>query len=311
MIKTQGIHHISSMVGNAQQNVDFYASLLAYRLIKKTLNYENKDMYHLYYGNYEASTGLVTTFPMNHSRKGIVGNGQLGVASFGIRPKSFDFWTRRLADFGIDTEEYMRFNKRRLAFKDLDGLKLELIETTKGPKNTWEFNGVKESHAIIGIESSILYSKKPAETLNLLTNILGYSIEDEDDVNYSLKIHDELGGLLELAKDYPTRGVPVVGTVHHIALAVKDDEINEWKVMLEENGYKPTELIDRKYFKSIYFRETGGILVELATQGPGMLVDEDLETLGEEFIIPEHFRNEKLASLDPITVREIDSSDLK
>lgn len=306
MIKTQGIHHISSMVGGAQQDVDFYASLLAYRLVKKTLNYEDKNMYHLYYGNREANTGLVTTFPMNHSRKGQVGNGQLGVASFGIRPENFDFWKKRLAAFGIETEDYTRFNKRRLAFEDLDGLKLELIETEKGPKNTWPFNGVEEEQAIIGIESSILYSKKPDETLNLLSNILGYSIEDEDDTNYLLKVHDELGGLIELAKDYPTRGIPGVGTVHHIALAVNDDEIDEWKVKLEENGYNPTEVINRKYFRSLYFKETGGIMIELATKGPGLLVDEDLETLGEDFIIPEHFENEELATLEPIEVREID-----
>lgn len=306
MIKTQGIHHISSMVGDAQQDVDFYASLLAYRLVKKTLNYEDKNMYHLYYGNREANTGLVTTFPMNHSRKGVVGNGQLGVASFGIRPESFGFWKKRLASFGIKTTDYTRFNQRRLAFEDPDGLKLELVETTKGPKNTWTFNGVEENNAIIGIESLLLYSKKPDETLSLLTNIFGYSLEDEDERNYLLKSHDELGGSLELAKNHPTRGVPGVGTVHHIALAVKDDEIDEWKVKLEKNGYKPTEVINRKYFRSLYFKETGGILIELATKGPGVLVDEDLETLGEKFIVPEHFKNEDLADLEPITVREID-----
>lgn len=306
MIKTQGIHHISSMVGGAQQDVDFYASLLAYRLVKKTLNYEDKNMYHLYYGNREANTGLVTTFPMNHSRKGEVGNGQLGVAGFGIRPENFEFWKKRLAAFGIEAEDYTRFTKRRLAFEDLDGLKLELIETEKGPKNTWAFNGVGEDQAIIGIESSMLYSKKPEETLNLLTNILGYSVEDEDDENYLLKINDELGGLLELAKDYPVRGIPGVGTVHHIALAVNDSDIDDWKVKLEEHGYNPTEVINRKYFRSLYFKETGGILIELATKGPGVLVDEDLETLGEEFIIPDHFKNENLTTLEPIEVREID-----
>lgn len=305
MIKTQGIHHISSMVGDAQQDVDFYASLLAYRLVKKTLNYEDKNMYHLYYGNREANTGLVTTFPMNHSRKGVVGKGQLGVASFGIHPESFEFWKKRLAAFGIEIEESTRFNKRRLAFEDTDGLKLELVETTKGPKNTWAFNGVEEKTAIIGIESLLLYSKKPTETLNLLTNILGYSIEDEDSDNYLLKIHDNLGGSLELAKDHPTRGIPGIGTVHHIALAVNDDEIDEWKEKLEENGYNPTDVINRKYFRSLYFKETGGILIELATKGPGVLVDEDLETLGEKFIVPEHFKNENLADLEPIIVREI------
>lgn len=305
MIKTQGIHHISSMVGDAQQDVDFYASLLAYRLVKKTLNYEDKNMYHLYYGNREATTGLVTTFPMNHSHQGVVGNGQLGVASFGVRPESIDFWKERFAAFGITAEEYTRFNKRRVAFEDPDGLKLELIETTKGPQNTWVFNGVDEEHAIIGIERLILYSKKPTETLNLLTNILGYALSDEDETNYSLTIHNELGGALELAKDYPTRGVPGVGTVHHIALAVKDEEIYEWKEKLEKHGYRPTEVINRKYFKSLYFKETGGLLIELATKGPGVLVDEDLETLGESFIIPEHFKDENLAELALITVREI------
>lgn len=305
MIKTQGIHHISSMVGDAQQDVDFYASLLAYRLVKKTLNYEDKSMYHLYYGNREANTGLITTFPMNHSRKGIVGNGQLGVASFGIRPESFEFWKERLASFGVKTVEYTRFNKKRLAFEDPDGLKLELIETTKGPKNTWTFNGVDEDNTIIGIENLLLYSKKPKETLNLLTTILGYSLEDEDSDNYLLNVHDKLGGTLELAKDHPRRGIPGIGTVHHIALAVNDDEIDEWKLKLEENGYKPTEVINRKYFRSLYFKETGGILIELVTKGPGMLVDEDLETVGDKFIIPEHFKNENLADLEPVTVREI------
>lgn len=305
IMKTQGIHHISSMVGDAQKDVDFYAAVLAYRLVKKTLNYEDKNMYHLYYGNHVANTGLVTTFPMNHSRKGKVGTGQLGVASFGIRPGSFKFWKERLTSFEINTEDYIRFNKKRLAFEDPDGLKLELIETTKGPKNTWEFNGVEEEHALIGIESSILYSKKPTETLNLLTNILGYTVINEDNENYLLQINNDLGGLLELAKVHSTRGIPGVGTVHHIALTVNDVEIDKWKVKLEEKGYRPTEVINRKYFRSLYFRESGGILIELATKGPGVLVDEDLDSLGESFIIPEHFKNERLSELNPIEVREI------
>lgn len=304
-MKVQGIHHISSMVGNAQKDVDFYASLLAYRLVKKTLNYEDKNMYHLYYGNGEANTGLVTTFPMNDSRKGQVGTGQLGVASFGIRPGSFKFWKERLTSFGIYPTDYRRFNKRRLAFKDPDGLNLELIETNKGPKNTWKFNGVTKEHALIGIERSLLYSKKPTETLILLNKILGYTVMDEDSDNYLLKINNNLGGSLELAKDHPIRGIPGVGTVHHLALTVHDETIDKWKVKLEEKGYRPTEVKDRKYFRSLYFRESGGILIELATQGPGVLVDEDLDRLGERFIIPEHFKNEEFSGLDPIKVREI------
>lgn len=293
------------MVGDAQKNVDFYAGVLAYRLVKKTLNHSDKNMYHLYFGNGEASTAFVTTFPMNHSKKGVVGSGQLGVASFGIRPASFDFWKKRLEYFGIETVEYIRFNKRRLAFKDLDGLELELIETNKGPKNTWEFNGVEEDNAIIGIDRSMIYSKKPDETLNLLTKLLGYSVIDEDAESYLLKTHNNLGGLLELTKKAPRRGIPGIGTVHHIALSVNNDEIDDWKVKLEEQGYRPTEVIDRKYFKSLYFREEGRVLIELATKGPGILIDEDLEKLGEELIIPDHYKNGKLPTIEPVAVREV------
>ncbi len=305
MIQTQGIHHISSMVGDAQENIDFYAGVLAYRLVKKTLNYEDKTMYHLYYGNNEGNTGLVTTFPMKHLKKGEVGSGQMGIASFGIRAASFDFWQERLDKFGLLTNEYSRFNTRRLTFRDLDGLKLEFIETDKGPKNTWAFNGVKEEQAIIGIERSILYSKKPEKTLHLLTNILGYELVDEDEEMYLLQVHNGFGGFLELVKEAPSRGIPGVGTVHHIALAVKNDEIEAWKLKLEEHGYRPTNVKNRKYFKSLYFREAGGILFELATEGPGILVDEDLETLGEAMIIPEHFREEVLTDLEELTVREV------
>lgn len=310
-MKTQGIHHISSMVGDAQKDVDFYASLLAYRLVKKTLNHEDKNMYHLYYGNREANTGIVTTFPMNHSRKGQVGNGQLGIASFGIRSESFDFWKDRLTSFGIEFEESTRFNKKRISFEDPDGLQLEFIETKKGPKNTWTFNGVGEEHAIIGIESSVLYSKKPEETLQLLTDILGYSVIDENNKNYLLKIHDEFGGLLELAKNYPIRGIPGVGTVHHLSLAVNNDDIDEWKEKLINHGYRPTKVINRGCFQSLYFTDNGGILIELATKGPGLVVDEDLEQLGEKFIIPDHLKKEEIGNLESIVVRELDPNEWK
>lgn len=305
MMKTQGIHHISSMVGDAQKNVDFYASVLAFRMVKKTLNYNDKNSYHFFYGNQDGSSGLITTFPMNFTQQGMVGSGQLGVAGFGIRPVSFDFWKKRLEAFGIETVEYTRFNRRRLAFDDLDGLELELIETEKGPKNEWEFNGVDEKDAIIGIESSILYSRKPEETLNLLINIMGYELIDEDKDHYLLEIHENLAGILELAKRAPTRGIPGVGTVHHIAFKVNNDEIGEWKEKLEEEGYRPTEVKDRNYFKSIYFRETGGILLEFSTEGPGMLIDKEDENLGNKLIIPPHFRNEELPDLPVVSVREV------
>lgn len=305
MLKTQGLHHISSMVGDAQQNVDFYASILAYRMVKKTLNYDNKNMYHLYYGNHNASSGLITTFPMNFTHQGMAGNGQVRTASFGLRPENFDFWKERLTSFGIETEDYTRFNRRRLKFDDPDGLELELIETQKGPLSEWVYNGVNKNEALIGLESVLLYSRKTEETLHLLTEIMGYKIVDENSHFYLLKIHDELGGILELAKESLRRGIPGVGTVHHVAFAVADDEIDKWKVKLEKQGFRPTEVKNRNYFKSLYFREKGGILFELATTGPGLLIDENQERLGQKLIIPPHFRGEEQADLPEIKVRPV------
>ena len=304
-MKTEGIHHISSMVGHAQKNIDFYAGVLGYRLVKKTLNYDDKSMYHLYYGNETANSGLVTTFPMLDSEEGKVGGDQVGVACYGIRPESLDFWKERLQTFNIESLEYTRFGKKRLSFKDLDGLEIELISTDQGPENTWEFNGIDSNNALIGIERALIYSNQPEKTLELLTKTLGYTKVDEDEDNYLLEVNDGFGGKLELGRKAQERGKMGVGTVHHIAFAVKNEDIDAWKTKLEDDGYQPTEVKNRKYFKSLYFREAGGILIELATQGPGMSVDEDLVNLGQEFIIPEHFKKDNHDNLMPLFVREV------
>ena len=304
-MKTKGIHHISSVAGHAQRSIDFNAGVLGYRLVKQTLNYDDKEMYHLYFGNREANSGLITTFPMNNSACGKVGGGQVAASIYAIRPDSINFWKNRLQSFGIDTTENIRFNQKRLVFKDPEGLTMELVEQDKGPLNTWEFNGVKGQDTITGIESALIYSRNPEKTLNLFTEVLGYSLADEDNDHYLLKVHDELGGFLELAKKPSDRGLNGIGTVHHIAFAVGDNEIDNWKIKLEENAYRPTEVKDRKYFRSIYFREKGGLLIELATKSPGMTVDEKLGDLGSSLIIPEDFKNENHDDLMPLFVREV------
>lgn len=306
MIKTHGIHHISSIVGHAQRNIDFYAGVLGYRLVKQTLNYDDSETYHLYYGNKDASTGLVTTFPWNDAQEGELGGGQVSVASYGIRPENFEFWKERLNKFGISNFEYTKFNKKRLGFKDMDGLQLELIETQAGPKNPWEFNGVDSDHAIIGIENATLSSTNPEKTLEVLTNFLGYTLMDQDEETYLLHIHDGLGGILELSKQPDSYGSMGVGVVHHIALAIKDDEIDAWLEKLKEGGFNSSGIKNRKYFRSLYFREPGGILIELATEGPGMGVDEDIEHLGETLMIPAHFTENDYSNIMPIFVREVD-----
>lgn len=305
-MKINGIHHISSVVASPQKDIDFYASLLALRMVKKTVNYEDKDIYHFFYGNHAASTGLITTFPMEFTQQGIVGNRQTGRASLGIPKEAFDFWKKRLESFGIESEEIERFNRRRLHFDDPDGLELDLVETDKGGQNLWEYNGVDKEHAIIGLKSAVLYSNKADETLDLLTNIMGYELVDETKSHYLLKVNDAFGGSIELAKNTPQRGIPGVGTVHHLAFTVKEEEIGKWKETLEAEGYHPTEIKDRDSFQSIYFLEKGGILFEFATDKPGMKIGSMDKDLGEKLLIPAHFKGESFAELPEVHVREID-----
>lgn len=309
MLKTKGIHHISSIVGHAQRNVDFYAGVLGLRLVKKTLNYDDKNHYHLYYGNKNGSNGLVTTFPMNNSISGRIGDGQVGYASYTVPKGSLQFWKDRLNDFNIKSFEYIRFDLRRLRFQDLDGLEIELIESDLKDDNRWSFNGVKDSQAFDGIHGAALFSKRPNSTLKVLTDILGYKITEQNDEYYQLKTNESESRFIELSKNSQGHGQVAVGTVHHIAFEVENEEIVEWRKLLIENGYRPTEIKDRNYFKSIYFREPGGILFELATKGPGLLIDESIDNLGEKFIIPKHFTNnqqEIIERMQPVQVRMID-----
>ncbi|AMC94368.1 hypothetical protein AOC36_10410 [Erysipelothrix larvae] len=310
MVKTYGIHHVSSVVGHAQKDIDFNAGVLGTRLVKKTLNFDHKENYHLYYGNHDGSSGLITTFPQVDTTQGRVGTGQVGFVTYGVRPDSFTFWKHRFKHFHIPHYEYTRFGSRRLAFEDPTGLELELIETKSGPDNRWSFNGVAPPNNLIGIHSATLFSRFPLLTESLLVDCLGYEKIDEDDEISRYKIHDDLGGLLEIKKKLGNAGTSGVGVVHHIAFKILEEDLEDWVKILQEKGYRPTEIKDRKYFKSIYFREKGGILIELATMGPGVLVDESLETLGTTFKIPPQFEHSfdlASVSLMPLEVKSIDA----
>lgn len=308
MLKTTGIHHISSIVGHAQRNVDFYASILGLRLVKKTLNFDDKDNYHLYYGNSDGSTGLITTFPWTDAVEGRVGDGQIGVVSYAIPPESFAFWKARLRQFEQSYFEYTRFGKKRIGFKDPDGLELELIEGDFNHEKSWVFDNISKEEAFIGIQSATLYSREPEKTLKMLTNVLGYESIDEDEEMIHLKVSDDLGGTIELSKKRRAPGKMGIGAVHHIAFKVTEDEINSWREKIILAGFIPTEVKDRKYFKALYFREKGGILIELSTEGPGVLIDETLEELGKNILIPPRYveeTKELVARLMPLEVRHL------
>lgn len=308
MLKIKGIHHISSIVSSPQRNVSFYTHVLGLRLVKKTLNYDDRNYYHLYYGNKDGSNGLITTFPMDNIVRGRIGDGQVGYVTYSVPINSIAFWKNRLDESKIKNYEYSRFNKKRLRFQDPDGLELELIENDLKSNKEWIYRNISREEAFSGIYSAGLYSKFPNLTLNLLRDIFGYKIDDEDENYYRLKMNNSQDqDFVELSKNKQGSGQVAVGTVHHIAFEIEDNEIDLWRELLLRKGLQVTEVKDRSYFKSLYFRDPGGILFELATTGPGLLIDESLEKLGETLIVPQHFQifeDEIIANLPHLEVNK-------
>lgn len=288
-MKTKGLHHISSIVGHAQRNVDFNTSVLGLRLVKKTLNFDDMSHYHLYYGNRNGSTGLTTTFPWNDAVKGRAGGGQVGTLVYAVGLNTLDFWKSHVESYGIVVEIVNSFGSKRLRFNDPDGLSIELVESTLDVPYMWDSEGMHQEAAIKGIDAVYLESENPDATLKFLTLVLGYEVIDQNDMYSYLRVHDGLGGTLLLNRKTKERGRMGIGVVHHVAFAVDNAEIEAWEVKLKEHGYQPTPVKDRKYFKSVYFREPGGILIELATEGPGVLIDEAEDDLGQTLQIPPHF----------------------
>ena len=309
-LKTQGIHHISVIAQHPQENVEFYTGFLGLRLVKNTLNYDDMSMYHFYYGNHNASGNVSTFFPIPSSEEGKVGQGQVAYQTYLIPNGSMDFWVNRLKDFKIPFYKMKRHNRVYLIFKDPHGYELEMLEHDEVLKsNNWEFNGVNKAVSIQSIKSAGLYSSNREETHKLLTSVLGYVEVSRDAGMILYRINDGLDGEIELRESDAEIGTRGYGTVHHIALKVGDEDIEKWYTKLIEEGYSPTEVKDRNYFKALYFRDRGGILFELSTLSPGMLVDEDEATLGERFIIPKHhieYKEEIMKRLAPVEVKEID-----
>lgn len=309
-LKIHGIHHVSTIAQHPQENVEFYTGFLGLRMVKNTLNYDDVSMYHFYYGNHDATQNVSTFFPMPSADEGKVGTGQVGYQTYAVPVGSLPFWEKRLQDFKIPYFMMNRYGLRYLVFKDPHGFELEMVEKPAyHDLNQWEFNGVKPEVAIQGIDSVALYSSHKQATLDLLVDLFGYQQVASDQGMIRLRVSDDLGGEIELRESQAPIGTRGYGTVHHVALKVDDGSLDGWYELLVEKGYTPTHIRKRHYFQSIYFRDKGGILFELATLGPGMMVDEPFETLGEAFIVPEHFKektDEILAQLAPIEVREID-----
>ena len=290
-----GIHHVTAISGPAQENIDFYAGILGLRLVKLTVNFDDPSAYHLYYGDGVGNPGsIITFFPYPDGYPGRPGAGQATVTSLSIPANSMSFWIDRLAAHAVDFDRpSKRHHIESLAFRAPDGLLLELVAAHDHiPAVTWEDAPVSPTHAISGVRSVLLRERDPWVTTSVLTERLGF--RQVDDKDGRLKFEIGSGGpskIVEVAHDVDGPSARSGhGTIHHIAFRTTDDDVQlSLREELVGAGLHVSPVMDRDYFKSIYFREPGGVLFEIATDPPGFTVDEPLEVLGTSLQLPEKF----------------------
>lgn len=296
-----GLHHITAIAGNAQNNFNFYTKSLGLRLVKKTVNFDDPGTYHLYYGDETGSAGTILTFfPWDGIGPGTEGVGMATEIGYSVPNGSHQFWTERFKERNIKFSELTeRFGEQVLAFKDPDGLSLSLIvPNTADLRKPWETNQIKNDTATRGFHSTTLTLKNIDATAQILTDLFGYRLLSQEENRYRF-ITDTVENaaivdLLELADG--NRGRNAAGTNHHVAFRVKDEAVQmELREQILSKNLQITPKIDRDYFYSLYFREPGGVLFEIATENPGFTVDEPLNELGTHLKLPhqhEHLRGQ-------------------
>lgn len=288
-----GLHHVTATVDEAQPDIDFCVHALGLRLVKKTVNFDNHHVYHFYYGDERGTPGTIwTTFPYHGRgvRIGTKGAGQIVVTSFSVAPGSLAFWTQRLEARGLAVQpNESGFGEPALGVTDPSGLAFEIVESADA-RVGWTRSGIPPEYAIRGLHSVTMQVRSPLRTLELMTEVLGFIVVREAEGRIRIAVNGtEPGKLIEIVHGV---GAPAatngLGTVHHVALAIAT---GEEQLRLREDlirlGYSVTEVLDRSYFQSIYFREPGGVLLEVATMQPGFMVDEPLDSLGRALKLPE------------------------
>jgi glyoxalase family protein len=288
-----GLHHVTATVNDAQEDLDFCINLLGMRLVKKTVNFDNHSVYHFYYGDERGEPGTIwTTFPYRNKgvRKGIKGAGQVVTTSFSVPSSSLGFWHRRLAAHGVEVrDESSRFGEDVIRIADPSGLWFELVGSAKDERTPWTAGDIGASEAIRGLHSVTMMVRSATRTLELMTGFLGYRVVNEAENRTRLAAGgDGPGHTIDVIVDANADpAVNGIGTVHHVAMAVStDDEQRRMREELLRMGLVVTDIRDRCYFTSIYFREPGGVLFEVATIEPGFTVDEDLPSLGRQLKLP-------------------------
>lgn len=287
-----GIHHVTAIAGDPQTNIDFYTGVLGLRLVKVTVNFDDPATYHLYYGDGQGHPGTILTFfPWPDGMRGRIGTGQLTATSFAVPEQSFTYWKQRLAEHRIQFEETRSvFDQTLLSFPDPDGLQLELIGTSEAnPDHAWRKGPVPLDFAIRGFHHVTLSEEGYERTASLLTETMRFKLTGSSGNRFRYSV--SLGGpatIVDLVCMPAGRpGRVAVGTVHHVAWRTPTDaQQQDWQRTLTVLQYNATPVIDRKYFHSIYFREPGGVLFEIATDPPGFAIDEPVDQLGSHLVLP-------------------------
>ncbi|MBB6146069.1 glyoxalase family protein [Silvibacterium bohemicum] len=286
-----GLHHVTAIASDPQQNLDFYTEVLGLRFVKRTVNFDDPGTYHFYFGDDAGSPGTILTFfPWPHASRGLAGVGEVTRTAFSVPSSSLDYWIQRLSDQKILVERSgQRFEEQVLTFPDPDGMKLEIVaHADAGPVKAPRFASVPPEHAIRGFFGVTLYERDATATTAIL-NVMGFHKVDEQGNRLRFAAEgNALGNHIDLYIDPSAAyGRVGAGSVHHIAFRAKDDTAQqEWREEIAKH-LDVTPVLDRTYFHSIYFREPGGVLFELATDPPGFALDEPIESLGEELRIPE------------------------
>ncbi len=286
MVRLEGIHHVTAITADAPGNVDFYARVLGLRLVKKTVNFDAPDVYHLYYGDEQGSPGSVLTFfEFPGAARGRHGAGMVHTIAWRATDEdSLDFWQSRLEREGVGAQRADGV----LRFADPEGLRLEIVTSPRpDPPLTARTSDVPAAHALRGFDGVRAYAADPSASASLLEQGLGFSALGRG--SYELA-GAERRALYAYEPLPPEPGVQGAGTVHHVAWSSRDDEeLTQWRQRVARHGARPTPVIDRTYFHSVYFREPSGVLFELATRRPGFAIDEPPDHLGESLRLPERY----------------------
>lgn len=297
MKTAKGLHHISVIAGDPQQNAGFYVKSMGMRMVKKTVNQDDPFRYHLFYGNETGSPGSgLTFFPWPEAVQGKPGSGEAVTVSLAVPSDSIEYWAERFGEQDTGFEgPFERYKKQVIRFKDPDRLRLELVfDENLEQLPAWPGGPVPNEYGIRGFWGTTLRLNRVAPTASILEDVLGFEQKESAENRTLFKTGADIGSSVIIEKTDPEYGQNGRGIVHHVAFRAEDEEeLEQMRQKVLELNLHPTEIIDRHFFKSVYFREPGGVLFEMATDGPGYTVNEHADLLGQKLVLPPWLENKR------------------